>query len=230
MNTLASELHRLFLPRLPVGAAPAPHGLLGPDGTVRALVMALRGPPEWDVLARVWRGVQADLDLPAPAIAVSGVDAVQLWFALAEPVAAAQAHAFLDGLRRRFLPDVDVRRLRLLPTPALEHVALVPAEQAGSGNWSAFVAPDLAPVFGDTPWLDIAPNEEGQASLLRGIAVVKAAAFDAALQQLGPVAPSPAQAPAPAPQPVARADAAGDALGFLRRVMADEDVPMALRI
>lgn len=228
MNTLATELRRLYLPRPAAGSAAPPDGLLGADGTVRALVMELRRPSEWEVLARVWQGVQAELELPAPAIAVSGDDAMQLWFALAEPVAAAQGHAFLEGLRRRFLPDVDARRLRLLPTPALEHAALVPAEQAGSGNWSAFVAPDLAPVFGDTPWLDIPPNEEGQASLLRGVAVVKPAAFDAALQQLGTVAP--AAAPAPAPQPAARAEAAGDAIGFLRRVMDDEGVPMALRI
>lgn len=228
MNTLATELRRLYLPRPAADAAAPPDGLLGSDGTVRALVMELRRPSEWEVLARVWQGVQAELELPAPAIAVSGDDAMQLWFALAEPVAAAQGHAFLEGLRRRFLPDVDARRLRLLPTPALEHAALVPAEQAGSGNWSAFVAPDLAPVFGDTPWLDIPPNEEGQASLLRGVAVVKPAAFDAALQQLGTVAP--AAAPAPAPQPAARAEAAGDAIGFLRRVMDDEGVPMALRI
>lgn len=228
MNTLATELRRLYLPRPAADAAAPPDGLLGPDGTVRALVMELRRPSEWEVLARVWQGVQAELELPAPAIAVSGVDAVQLWFALAEPVPAAQGHAFLDGLRRRFLPDVDARRLRLLPTPALEHAALVPAEQADTGNWSAFVAPDLAPVFGDTPWLDIPPNEEGQASLLRGMAVVKQAAFDAALQQLGTVAP--AAAPVPVPQPAARAEAAGDAIGFLRRVMDDEGVPMALRI
>nr|WP_145545976.1 hypothetical protein [Variovorax boronicumulans] len=230
MNTLATELRRLYLPRPAADAAAPPDGLLAADGTVRALVMELRRPPEWEVLARVWQGVQAELDLPAPAIAVSGNDAMQLWFALAEPVAAVQAHAFLDVLRRRFLPDVDARRLRLLPTPALEHAALVPAEQAGSGNWSAFVAPDLAPVFGDTPWLDIPPNEEGQASLLRGLALVKPAAFDAALRQLGTQAPAAAPAPAPLPQPAARTEVAGDAIGFLRRVMDDEGVPMALRI
>lgn len=233
MNTLATELQRLYLPRLPAEAAAPPKGLTAPDGTVRALVMELRRPPEWDVLARVWHGVQAELELPAPAIAVSGVDAMQLWLALAEPVPVTQAHAFLDGLRQRFLPEVDARRLRLLPTPGMPHAALVPAEQAGSGNWSAFVAPDLAPVFGDTPWLDIPPNEEGQAGLLRGMAVMRKAAFDAALQALGAEAPAVASQPAPATVqgPVSgAADAAADALRFLRRVMDDEDVPMALRI
>lgn len=229
MNKLTSELQRLYLfrPSAPQGDGAAPASLVGPDGTVRALVMELRRQPDWELLARVWQGVQAELDLPAPAIAVSGTDAMQLWFSLAESVTAAQAQAFLDGLRQRFLPDVDARRLRLLPTPDLQHAQLVQAVQADTGNWSAFVAPDLAPVFGDTPWLDIPPNEEGQASLLRGIAVTKKAAFEAALQTLGGGAQT-VQAPVQAP--VQALDVGGDPVRFLRRVMDDEGVPMALRI
>lgn len=46
-------------------------------------------------------GVQADLALPAPAIAVNGSDACQRWFSLVEPLPAPQAAAFLDALRRR---------------------------------------------------------------------------------------------------------------------------------
>lgn len=223
MNKLRSELQRLYFsrPAAQEGTGAAPAGLVGQDGTVRALVMALRRQPDWELLARVWQGVQAELDLPAPAIAVSGTDAMQLWFSLAEPITAAQAQAFLDGLRRRFLPEVDTRRLLLLPALDLQHAQPVPAAQAGMDNWSAFVAPDLAPVFGDTPWLDIPPNEEGQASLLRGIAVTKKAAFEAALQTLA--------GSAPVAQPLAP-DAGGDPVRFLRRVMDDEGVPMALRI
>jgi hypothetical protein len=225
MHKLPSELQRLFFftPSTPADAGASPASLVGPDGTVRALVMELRRQPDWELLARVWQGVQAELDLPAPAIAVSGTDAMQLWFSLAEPVTAAQAQAFLDGLRQRFLPDVDARRLRLLPTLDLQHAQPVPAAQAGTENWSAFVAPDLAPVFGDTPWLDIPPNEEGQASLLRSIAVTRKAAFEAALQALGGSAQA-VQASLPAP------GAGGDPVRFLRRVMDDETVPMALRI
>ncbi|MGC3985453.1 MAG: hypothetical protein QM777_12445 [Pseudorhodoferax sp.] len=218
MSKLAFEWHRLFLVPSADGTAPV---LVGPQGTARALVMELRRAPDWELLARVWQGVQAELDLPAPAIAVSGTDAMQLWFSLAEPITAAQGQAFLDGLRQRFLPEVDARRLRLLPTPDLQHAQPVPAAQADTGNWSAFVAPDLAPVFGDTPWLDIPPNEEGQASLLRGIAVIKKAAFEAAWQTLGGSAPA-VRPPAP--------DAGGDPVRFLRRVMDDESVPMGLRI
>ena len=238
MNKLHSELQRLYLPRPTAEAGGAtPTGLVGPGGSVRALVMELTRTPDWEQLARVWQGVQAELDLPAPAIAVSGTDAMQLWFSLAEPVTAAQGHAFLQALRQRFLPDIDTRRLRLLPAPPpLGHAALVPALQH-SGNWSAFVAPDLAPVFGDQPWLDIAPNEEGQASLLRSVAVTPRAAFEAAVQALGAAAAGVAgAAPAPvlasaqvSPQGLGQ-DACDDPVRFLRRVMDDDSVALALRI
>jgi hypothetical protein len=251
MNKLHSELQRLYLPRPSADAADAADataaGLVGPGGWVRALVMELRRAPDWEVLARVWQGVQTELELPAPAIAVSGTDAMQLWFSLAEPVTPVQAHAFLQALRQRFLPDVDARRLQLLPAqPPLRHAALVPALQH-SGNWSAFVARDLAPVFGDTPWLDIAPNEEGQASLLRGMAVTPRVAFESALQVLG--VPGPAEGTeakvvdeGPVPAALASAldvsapaqpqalDAGGDPARFLRRVMDDDTVALALRI
>ena len=231
MTKLQSELDRLFLVRSPTGAAPA--ALIGPAGTVRAMVLELTRTPDWEVLSPLWRGVQADLELPAPAIAVSGVDALQLWFSLAEPIATAQAHGFLERLRQRFLPDVDARRVRMLPVAdASAHARLVPAAQQDTGNWSAFVAPDLAPVFGETPWLDIPPNEEGQASLLRAIASIPPAVFDAAVAQLGPHTPAPpcAQAsPVHDPAALPRGDAA-EPRRFLLQVMHDETVAMALRI
>jgi hypothetical protein len=208
------------------------------------MVMELTRPPNWEVLSGLWRGVQTDLDLPAPAIAVSGIDGLQLWFSLAEPIPVAQAHAFLERLRSRFLPDIEPGRLRLMPAPdasALRqelHARLVPALQEQNGNWSAFVATDLAPVFSDTPWLDIPPNEEGQAALLRGLEVMKQTAFEAALQKLGPstqqshstaaVAASVAE-PLSHEQPVAEA-ADGDPKRFLLQIMNDDTVALALRI
>lgn len=209
-DRLQSELNRLY-------RAPA-----SPADAVRALVLELAGPPSWEELSRVWYGVQAELELPAPAIAVSGTDGLQLWFSLAEPVTPARALGFLQRLQARFLPDVASKRLRLLPTAA----ATVPALHEATGNWSAFVAPDLAPIFGDAPWLDIPPNEEGQANLLRGIETMSSAAFEAALDKLAPPAPS---APA-APVHPAAASAGNEAQRFLLQVMHDDSVPLALRI
>ena len=235
MNRLQSELHRLYLARSPAhGEADAQSSaLIEPSNRVRAMVMELTRPPSWELLSRVWQGVQSELELPAPAIAVSGIDGLQLWFSLAEPVAASQAHAFLESLRARFLPDIDPKRVRLMPAadasaPHPErHARLVPALQEQTGNWSAFLAADLAPIFADTPWLDIAPNEEGQATLLRGLETMKPAAFDEALKRLGPIATSITALPHL--QPVT-ATADEDPERFLRRVMNDDSVALALRI
>ncbi|MCZ2497962.1 hypothetical protein GN316_14445 [Xylophilus sp. Kf1] len=223
-TALQAELRRLYRDR--TGAA---------DGRVRGLVLELTGPPDWRTLAPVWQGVQAELALPAPGIAVSGVDGLQLWFALAEPVTLARGQAFLQGLVARFLPDIAAGRLRLLPAEG-RPLPPVPARQATTGNWSAFLAPDLAPVFADTPWLDVPPGEEGQTALLRALAVMPPAAFDAASARLSPV---PAGAPtASASQPAGPArplqalapGAVTDPRQFLLRVMNDETLPMAQRI
>ena len=208
------------------------------------MVMELTRPPSWAVLSKIWYGVQTELDLPAPAIAVSGIDGLQLWFSLAEPIAVAQAHAFLEGLRSRFLPDLESSRIRLMPASdasALRqelHARLLPARQEQTGNWSAFVAPDLAPVFADTPWLDIPPNEEGQAALLRGLDVMKQTVFEAALKQLGPSTQQSHSAAAVATSiddPLAQerpvtAAAGGDPKRFLLQIMDDDTVALALRI
>ena len=206
MTRLKTELQRLY----PTAAR---------DG-VRTLVLEAVQPASWDRLAAVWQGVQAELGLPAPAIAVSGADAVQLWFSLQAPVAAAQGHAFLDGLRARWLADLAPAQVRLRVGDAPP----VPAALAEE-RWSAFVAPDLAAVFADTPWLDVEPGEEGQATLLQGLHAIEPAAFADALARLR--APAP-HAPAPARAPEA-ADA-DDPRVFLRRVMNDESVDLALRI
>lgn len=245
MNRLQSELHRLYLvpPQARSDEPTPPSAMVDDAGRVRALVMELTRPPSWEVLSAVWQGVQAELELPAPAIAVSGTDGLQLWFSLAEAVPAAQGHAFLDSLRARFLPEVDPGRVRLMPAADASaqrpesHARPVPALQA-SGNWSAFLAQDLAPVFAETPWLDLPPNEEGQAALLRGLATTTPAAFDAALRRLASAAPaSPPSASTPLggdvlppAAPTIAAQAAEDATRFLQRVVNDDSVALALRI
>ncbi|MFM2056968.1 MAG: hypothetical protein RLY71_1353 [Pseudomonadota bacterium] len=251
MDRLQSQLQRLY------GLAPDPQGngevqadhacgLIGADGRVHALVLALGRPADWRALAPVWQGVQIDLQLPAPAIAVSGTDSYQLWFSLAEPVSAAQAQGFLEGLQARYLADVPARRIERLPAvdPAapsgLRHASPVPAAQAQDDVWSAFVAPDLAPMFTDAPWLDLPPNREGQAELLARCASIGPADFRAALQQLQPAASAadPATAAA-APPPTGATRLSVDAdrprtftdpRQFLLAVMNDERVELALRI
>ena len=93
MQRLDVELDRLY-------AAPA--------GLVRALVLEVLQPTGWDALSEVWQGVQMELELPAPAIAVSGSDGLQLWFSLETALPAAAAHDFLEALRLRFLPHLSL--------------------------------------------------------------------------------------------------------------------------
>ncbi|WP_088282211.1 hypothetical protein [Ideonella sp. A 288] len=242
MTRLPLELHRLYAPTDPTLETGEP-GLVDAGGQVRAMVLELRRPADWAALARVWQGVQADLDLPAPAIAVSGQDGYQLWFSVAQPVPAARAIDFLDALRARYLGDVKASRVALWPrldadTPTqVVHAPWVPAPQADNGRWSAFVAADLAPVFADEPWLDLPPNPDGQASLLAPLASIAPADWQRVLDQLRPAAPAPAPSAAlpeaTAPASTSRAPAAGGGLDpkrFLLEVMNDETVALALRV
>lgn len=247
MNRLQSELCRLYLPNAGAGLATdeysAAPGLVDARGRVRALVLELTRPADWALLAKVWRGVQSDLELPAPAIAVSGTEGFQLWFSLAQPVGVAQAQAFLALLCRHFLPDIAARRLRLLPVvdAAAPHQVLhaqqVPAQQAQGGNWSAFVAADLAPVFAETPWLDTPPSDDGQADLLSRLASIKPPAWEAALAQLQSAVPQAGTAretvvadAGHSPAQTMAAAGSLDAKRFLLRVMNDDSVALALRI
>lgn len=246
MNRLQSELQRLYLPRSTAGPGSdgATSSLIDPRGMVRAMVLELARPADWELLSQLWRGVQADLELPAPAIAVSGTDGLQLWFSLAEPVPVAQAHAFLASACVRYLPGVAPARLRLLPTAdtaspqQATHARLVPALQLPSGHWSAFVAPDLAAIFADTPWLDSAPGDDAQAGVLRPLASIDRPAFAAALERLGVATPqAPSSAPEALPiaveptQPQPAAPAAGlNPRHFLLQVMNDDSVALGLRI
>lgn len=254
MARLLSELQRLYFPRALESAATGVDDavratevriatLLGSDGMVRAMILEIGAPAHWESISAVWRGVQHELELPAPAIAVSGLDGYQLWFSLAEAVPVSEGHAFLQALRKRFVPEIAPRRIRMLPAgdlpsrQSLLQEAMVPA-QLQTGNWSAFVAPDLAPIFVDTPWLDIAPTDEGQAELLRGIRSINRVEWESAQAQLGLLPPAVARGN-PEPQDAAldpkntNADATSacqDARQFLLTVMNDETVALALRI
>jgi hypothetical protein len=203
MNRLQAELQRLY---------PA-----GPDGGVRAMVLELARPASWEALSAAWRGVQLDLELPAPAIAVSGSDGYQLWFSLSEAVPAAQASAFLEALRRRYLADIAPERIAT-------HSRVLPPVEAAPGRWSAFVAPDLAAVFEDEPWLDLPPGADAQSDLLSGLQCTKPGDFKRALERLTPVPIGPAVE--------ARVATVGDPepRRFLLGVMNDPAIDLHLRI
>ncbi len=248
MNRLQQELRRLYLPQPTAGrdADAGETSLIDAGGQVRALVLELARPADWHAVSKVWNGVQADLGLPAPAVAVSGTDGYQLWFSLLEPVPAPQAWAFLDALRVHYLGDVEAERVTLMPAPAsaslphARHAANVPAPRGASGHWSAFVAPDLAAMFADEPWLGVPPNEDGQSRLLSRLESIQPAGLQQALARLRSAAQPPRPEPAAATPPAAgfglpRSDKARsaanlDAKDFLLGVMNDDTLALRLRI
>jgi len=252
MDRLQTQQHRLYL--LPATVTAAGGGLLGSGGSVRMLVLALGGPPDWATLAPLWRGVQADLGWPAPAIAVNGRDAFELWFSLAKPLAHAEAAHGLALLQRRYLGGVRAERVRLWPT-ADERVEppTCPPFAAGPERWAAFLSPDLPAVFGDDSALDVPPGADAQAELLGRQASITAADWQAAMLLLQPAAssaPGPDSGASPCAAPLATlpnmrqtsptgpTGPAGLALNgpypdprsFLHDVMNDATVPVALRI
>jgi hypothetical protein len=255
MNRLQQELQRLY-------GLPA-DGLGRDQAKVRWMVLELTRPAEWAPLGALWGGVQADLALPAPAVAVNGRDGFQLWFSLQEPVEVPQAWAFVDALRRRYLAEVAPAHLALWPArdaggEAARDVASddqlngasdsasdaapagavvlspqpawpVPALQADSGLWSAFVSPDLAPLCADEPWLDMPPNPEGQAQLLASLKCISPPDFELALQRLRPTE-APTAPGRPAEGAAAQAPAVLCPKRFLQSVLNNEGLDLALRI
>lgn len=238
IDRLQAELQRLYLPKRGAHTgADATAPLIDQQAMLRAMGLQLARPADWELLSKVWRGVQSDLDLPAPAIAVSGSDGFALWFSLAEPVAIAQAHAFLQALCARYLPGVTASRLNLMPaadgatSQQAEQVQMLPPKQQATGYWSAFVAADLAPIFADTPWLDSAPGNDGQAGVLSPLASITPPEFDAALERLDArvIATQPSAidvTPSPPAVPAARLSPKQ----FLLQIMNDDSVALSLRI
>jgi hypothetical protein len=237
MNPLQAALLRLYLPFAARSEGQDDPGeairLIDADGRVRAMVVELAQQAGWDGVAALWQGVQHDLDLPAPAVAVSGVDGYQLWFSLAEPVPLAQALAFLASLRQRYLGAMAPKHIRMKPqahdsAAQVQYVRRVPAVQAESGHWSAFVAPGLAGLFADEPWLDQPPSPDAQAKLLSGLKSIQPAEFLLAQERLRPADAPDARAAASVA--AGTAPEARDPKRFLLAVMNDPATDMPLRI
>ncbi len=211
MNRLNAELLRLY--------GPLPDSQAAPHAPVRSFALASHQPAtSWTTLAPLWHAVQSTLGLPAPGIAVDGQAGFLLCFSLTEAVPPEDALAFLDGLVRQHGTADGAALQRLLtwdPTPRP-----VQADQ-----WSAFVARDLAPVFDDTPWLDIEPSADGQAELLSALRSIPLVDFQAALARC-----CPPETTAPASLTAALPDQPLSPREFLQRVMNDASAPLALRV
>ena len=177
MNRLNDELQRLY--SLPEPAA-------GGDGTTRAMVLGFARAADWERVAAIYRNVQEELDLPAPAMSVSAKGGYRLWFSLAAPESVDSVRDFLSSLCRKYLADVPPALLECASAPDL--AALPPAPDAVSGKWSAFIEPSLGSVFVDEPGLEMAPNADRQADLLASLRSIRREDFQGALARLAPPA------------------------------------------
>lgn len=196
---------------------------------------------EW--VTRVWQGAQAEAGLPAPALAVDGSEGWMVCFALPEPRPSAEAVAALRELIRGLLRQAgvsvsptDVAAWRLscwpqeLPVSASGGWDQVPVpRQIGPDRWSAFVAPDLVPVFADSPWLDCPPSEDGQAALMARLQPMNTEDWARLVKASGPGVLSPSADESGLGRQ-ACGPVAGDPRSFLTAVMNDASVDMALRI
>lgn len=203
MHKLIQELIRLYLaPGAAVdalaqrigGVATDAVDLAGADGTVRAIVIPFRKmrsgdeAAHWTLLCDVANALQTELDLPAPAVSVSGTDGYGLWLSLATPIAGAQALEFVALLRQAYFPD-----LKVALDGASTLVALPPCLNPASGKWAAFIHPGMGASFADESGLDMAPPLSGQVGFLEGLHSIDAVQLDAALsllRQKQPVAPA----------------------------------------
>ncbi len=237
MNRLQAEQLRLFL--VP-DTANEGDALIDAQGQVRAMVVEVAQQAGWDPVAALCQGIQDELDLPTPAIAVSGGAGYQVWLSLAESVPVLQAQAFLAALCQRFLSTVPARHVQCMPvaeppaTPPARHASLVPALQGATGRWSAFVAPGLASMFADEPWLDVPPGIDAQAQLLSRLVSISTADFARAKKELGleseKATPAHVSTSGGGLGAAVPAHAETDPRRFLLSVMNDPAVEMRLRI
>jgi hypothetical protein len=207
VQKLISELSRLYLSAAILPPQELEHHLLGKttrsmglvtgDGTTRAMVIPFRKMPDageahhWSLLCTVANALQTQLDLPAPAVSISGADGYGLWLSLETPAPIALVQQFLELLGKAYFPDIEVA-----PDAASAPVELPPCLNQGTGKWAAFIHPGLGASFADESGLEMAPPAAGQAALLENLQSISQLQFQHAmhaLQQTHVAAPAAGQ-------------------------------------
>jgi hypothetical protein len=188
MDKLISELRRLFLLN-----ADNPQRLqhhlrgeatfafdLAQEGVTRAIVIDFHkaaGEQHWLRLCDVANALQSELDLPAPAVSVSGGDCYRLWLSLASPIPVEQARQFLALLHKAYFEDEQIDLGRTV-------VELPPCLHVATGLWAAFINPGMGGALAEDLGLEMPPNENAQAAFLEKLECVSDDAFAHALATL----------------------------------------------
>lgn len=150
--------------------------LVGPNGMVRAMAASFEKAGDWEDVARLYQAIQDELDLPAPAISISGHGGYTLWFSLTEAISAPLATAFLEALRLKYLAEMPLSSLTFHPDAKGPNLLpLAPALDETTGKWSAFIDPSMGGMFVDEPGLEMAPNMGRQADMLERLESIKPA-------------------------------------------------------
>jgi len=170
---LNAEVTRLY--RLDSDNDSQPLELVSAAGLTRTMVLEFRRKPgqaiprHWDNLCRMATYLQQQLDLPAPAVSISGQNSYQLWLSLAHAVPAEQAETFLLQLCASYFPDVLADELDWLPQHGGQHTQTsveCPPRLQNNGLWSAFIHPGMGAAFEEEAGLEVEPPAAGQAAFL----------------------------------------------------------------
>ncbi|SDF54145.1 hypothetical protein SAMN05216320_101521 [Duganella sp. OV458] len=201
MDKLISELRRLYLLNAD-NHQRLQHHLRGEatfafdlaqDGVTRAIVIDFHKAVEeqhWLRLCDVANALQSALDLPAPAVSVSGGDSYRLWLSLASPIPVEQARQFLDLLHKAYFEDEQIDFGRTM-------VELPPCLHVATGLWASFINPSMGGALAEDLGLEVPPNEMAQAAFLEKLDSISDEQFDhalATLQRQHTAAPAPAPA------------------------------------
>ena len=217
MQKLIAQLRRLYLLEDGVppevlkqhlsGETTVPVSLVAANGTTRAIVIPFDKLTEgdeaqhWTVLCTVANALQSELNLPAPAVSISGAQGYRLWLSLAASVPTAVVQQFMQSLHQAYFPT-----MALAADAALAPVELPPCLHHETGRWAAFINPGLGASFAEESGLEMAPPFAGQTALLDGLKSISEAQLLHAMTLLqrphdaAPIDSAPAPVPAqPAP-------------------------------
>lgn len=166
--------------------------LVSDAGQTRALVIDFdgaadrSGAQQWTTLCTVANALQAQLDLPAPAVSISGRKGYGLWLSLETPIPLAQAWQFLRLLHQAYFPDVEAMDCGAGGNTTSRCIAeLPPFLDRVSGKWAAFINPGMGASFAEDPGLEMAPPWGAQAAFLAGLQSISGKQFEQALSRLG---------------------------------------------
>ncbi|NEX62996.1 hypothetical protein [Noviherbaspirillum galbum] len=195
MEKLIAQLNRLYLPRGEIspdellrhlrGEQTTSVSLAAPDRHLRAVMipfdrMARNDELDhWHQLCAVANVLHADLELPTPAVSVSGNKGYGLWMSFETPMPMERVSRFLDLLRKAYFPDMA------LPPNVLDApVEIPPCLNQHTGKWAAFIHPGMGASFAEDAGLEMAPPPAGQVAFLEHLESIGSERFAQALDIL----------------------------------------------